>query len=127
MLDSGSGTYIPNVLTDTLDPITFGDPDYDPFPPTGQIGQTTSNYYDVAASQGAGAQIPDNMFGYLMYYGVFADGDVGNISKGIYRDDDGDPATEGKLHAWWDGSSPTCCFRWAIDADMDGNNGGTQT
>lgn len=122
ILDSGFAAYIPNLETD---PDIPGDQLYDPFPPTNQIGQITTNYYDVAAAQGAGALIPDNMFGYQMYHGVFADGDTGNISMGIYRDDDGDPATEGKLHAWWDGSSPTCCFRWAIDPDRDGNNAGT--
>jgi hypothetical protein len=40
---------------------------------------------------------------------------------GIYEDDDGDPATEGSLYAWWDGSN----FRWGIDPDKDGNNAGT--
>jgi hypothetical protein len=39
---------------------------------------------------------------------------------GIYKDDDGDPATEGELYAWWDGSSPTCCYRWGIDSDHNG-------
>ncbi|UCB55209.1 MAG: choice-of-anchor F family protein [Thiotrichales bacterium] len=91
----------------------------------GQIGQTTTNYFDISAAQAAGAVTTPNMFGYLMYYGVFADGDPGNVAMGIYRDDDGDPSTEGTLHAWWDGSSPTCCFRWGIDPDLDGNDAGT--
>jgi len=113
-LDSGSGPYIPNSDTD---PNNFGGV-YDPFLPTDQIGQTTTNYYDVGQAQADAVlnNIPETMFGYLMHYGVFADDDTGNISMGIYRDDDGDPATEGKLHAWWDGSD----FRWAIDPDMDG-------
>jgi len=117
LLDSGAGAYVPNKDS-------FGG-DYDPFPPAGQIGQITSNYFDVASSQGAGAGVafPDNMFGYLMFYGVFANGDTGNISSGIYIDDDGDPATEGSLYAWWDGSSATCCYRWAIDRDFDGTVG----
>ena len=127
-LDSGSADYIPNVSTD---PATLGLPIYDPFPPASptQIGQTTTNYFDLSQAQAASAPapIPDNMFGYLMYYGVFANGDPGNTSMGIYRDDDGDPATEGKLYAWWDGSSPTCCFRWGIDPDNDGNNAGAGT
>lgn len=78
---------------------------------------TTANYFDVAANQGAGTGVafPANMFGYLMYYGIFADGDPGNISSGIYIDDDGTPETEGSLYAWWDGSSTTCCYRWGID------------
>ena len=78
---------------------------------------TTANYFDVANNQGTGTGVtfPDNMFGYLMYYGMFANGDPGNISSGIYIDTDGDPATEGSLYAWWDGSSTTCCYRWGID------------
>jgi hypothetical protein len=84
---------------------------------------TTANYFDVAADQGAasGVDFPDNMFGYLMYYGIFEDGDPGNISGGIYIDEDGDPATEGSIYAWWDGSSPTCCYRWGIEGSkVDG-------
>ena len=88
---------------------------------------TTDNYFDVAATQAATSNedFPDNMFGYLMYYGIFADNDPGNISGGIYIDEDGDPATEGSIYAWWDGSTPTCCYRFGIDPDMDGNNNGT--
>jgi hypothetical protein len=114
VIDSGDGAYVPNVDSN--------DDPYDPFPPAGQIGQITSNYFDVASSQGAGAGVsfPDNMFGYLMYYGVFSEGDPGNISTGIYIDEDGDPSTEGGLYAWWDGTSPTCCYRWGIDRDFDG-------
>ena len=88
--------------------------------------RTTLNYFDVAATQGAasGVDFPDNMFGYLMYYGIFEEGDPGNISAGIYIDDDGDPATEGSIYAWWDGSSPTCCYRWGIDgSNFDGVEG----
>ncbi len=120
-LDSGFAAYKPNISTD---PATQGQPIYDPFLPTDQIGQTTTNYYDVGQAQAAAAQgISEHMFGYLMYYGVFADGDTGNISRGIYIDDDGDPATEGSLYAWWDGSD----FRWGIDPDRDGNNAGAGT
>ena len=88
---------------------------------------TTGNYFDVAANQGATSNedFPQNMFGYLMYYGIFADDDPGNISGGIYIDEDGDPATEGSIYAWWDGTTPTCCYRFGIDPDMDGNNNGT--
>ena len=88
--------------------------------------RTTANYFDVAATQGAasGVVFPDNMFGYLMYYGIFEEGDPGNISAGIYIDEDGDPATEGSIYAWWDGSSPTCCYRWGIDgSNFDGVEG----
>ena len=89
---------------------------------TPQVGAITSNYFDVAANQAAGSSIPlpDNMFGYMMYYGVFADDDPGNIPLGIYIDEDGDSATEGSLYAWWDGSSTSCCYRWGIDRDHDG-------
>ena len=89
---------------------------------TPQVGAITSNYFDVAANQAAGSSIPipDNMFGYMMYYGVFSDDDPGNIPLGIYIDEDGDPATEGSLYAWWDGSSTSCCYRWGIDRDHDG-------
>jgi hypothetical protein len=93
----------------------------------GYKGATTGNYFDVAATQAATSNedFPDNMFGYLMYYGIFADNDPGNISGGIYIDEDGDPATEGSIYAWWDGSTPTCCYRFGIDPDKDGNNNGT--
>jgi hypothetical protein len=76
----------------------------------------TDNYFDVVANQAAAASpaISGNIFGYLMPFGVIADGDGGALSMGIYKDDDGDPATEGSLYAWWDGSSPTCCYRWGI-------------
>jgi MYXO-CTERM domain-containing protein len=56
-------------------------------------------------------------FGYLMYYGVLADGDIGNLSQGVYMDEDGDPATEGDLFAWWDGNE----YRWGADPTYDGN------
>jgi hypothetical protein len=91
-----------------------------------RFNATTANYFDVAATQGAasGVDFPDNMFGYLMYYGIFEKGDPGNISAGIYIDEDGDPATEGSIYAWWDGSSPTCCYRWGIDGSViDGVEG----
>jgi hypothetical protein len=121
-LDSGSASYEPNKDTD---PDNFGTPDYDPYPAAGQIGQITSNYFDVASSQGSGSSVlfPNDMFGYMMYYGIFAENDPGNISSGIYIDEDGNPATEGGLYAWWDGSSPTCCYRWGIDRDFDGTIG----
>jgi hypothetical protein len=90
------------------------------------FNSTTANYFDVAATQGAasGVVFPDNMFGYLMYYGIFEEGDPGNISSGIYIDEDGNPATEGSIYAWWDGTSPTCCYRWGIDGSViDGVEG----
>jgi hypothetical protein len=52
-----------------------------------------------------------------MYGGVLEDGDTGILPRGIYEDDDGDPATEGRLIAWWDG----LLYRWGIDgAVFDG-------
>ena len=83
---------------------------------TGIVGAITSNYFDMVANQAVGANMPDYMFGYMMYYGVFAEGDPGNLPMGLYKDDDGDPATEGELYAWWDGSN----YRWGIDRDHDG-------
>ena len=87
---------------------------------TPQTGAITSNYFDVGANQAAGSTVPDNMFGYLMYYGVFAEDDPGNLPLGIYIDEDGDPATEGSLHAWWDGSSTSCCYRWGVKGGPNG-------
>ncbi|MBE9564421.1 MAG: choice-of-anchor F family protein [Proteobacteria bacterium] len=86
---------------------------------TGKVGAVTDNYFDVAATQaaGAGTPLPENMFGYMLQYGNFSDEDPGLIPMGIYEDDDGDATTEGELYAWWDGSSPTCCYRWGIDGD----------
>jgi hypothetical protein len=51
-----------------------------------------------------------------MNFGVLADGDLGNVSQVIYEDDDGDPATEGSLIAWWDGDE----YRWGSDPDING-------
>jgi hypothetical protein len=101
-IDSGVGPYL-----NTNYP-------YDPNG-SGQIGQTTTNYFDIDSAQAVGAQVPDNMFGYMMHYGVFANADPGNVAMGIYCDDDGEPSTEGRLYAWWDGSN----FRWGPDPTMD--------
>jgi len=99
-------------------------------PLAGYIGAITPNYFDIIATQAAeaGATTVDNVplpnpFGYLAYQGVLSDGsygpfgDSGTLPQGIYRDDDGDPATEGGLIAWWDGLQ----YRWGIDgAVFDG-------
>jgi hypothetical protein len=91
-------------------------------------GATTPNYLSIADNQAAGVTDgpintnPQSPFGYLMYYGVLSDdsygeyGDFGNLSQGIYIDEDGDPATEGDLIAWWDGSD----YRWGSDPDLNG-------
>jgi len=72
----------------------------------------TDNYVSIATNQAASANpaILGNVFGALMDYGVIADGDPGTLSMGIYKDDDGDPATEGSLYVWWDGSN----YRWGV-------------
>ncbi|MDJ0807574.1 MAG: choice-of-anchor F family protein [Gammaproteobacteria bacterium] len=87
----------------------------------GYVGATTPNYFDIIATQATevGATTVDdvplpNPFGYLMYWGVLADGDVGILPWGIYADDDGIPATEGGLIAWWDGAQ----YRWGIDGSV---------
>jgi MYXO-CTERM domain-containing protein len=72
----------------------------------------TDNYFGIAANQAVSANpaILGNVFGSLMDYGVIADGDPGTLSMGIYKDDDGDPSTEGSLYVWWDGSN----YRWGV-------------
>ena len=91
-------------------------------------GATTPNYLSLADNQALGTidgpinTTPQSAFGYLMYFGVLSDdsygpfGDFGNVSQGIYMDEDGDPATEGSLIAWWDGTN----FRRGIDPDQNG-------
>ena len=94
---------------------------------SGYYGATTPNYFDIIKTQAtaAGATTTDsvpapNPFGYLAYWGVLSDtsygefGDYGILPQGIYRDDDGDPATEGMLIAWWDGEN----YRWSIDGPV---------
>lgn len=90
----------------------------------GYIGATTPNYFDMVSVQAADADdvldIDPGPFGYLMYWGVLSDesygqfGDFGILSQGIYRDDDGDPTSEGDLIAWWDGDE----YRWSIDGEV---------
>ena len=65
-------------------------------PVSGIVGPTTANYFDIPSNQGAGAGLSGNILGYLLPNEL--------VTTGIYRDDDGDPATEGELVAWWDGS-----------------------
>ncbi|MES1944455.1 hypothetical protein PC39_10077 [Salinisphaera sp. PC39] len=63
---------------------------------TGIVGPTTVNYFDMSANQAAGAGLAGSPLGYML--------PVQLLPTGIYEDDDGDPATEGELVAWWDGS-----------------------
>ncbi|MGB5582842.1 MAG: choice-of-anchor F family protein, partial [Gammaproteobacteria bacterium] len=90
-------------------------------PLPGYYGATTPNYFNILETQAAeaGATTTDDVpspdpFGYLMYSGVLEDGDTGILPRGIYEDDDGDPATEGRLIAWWDGLQ----YRWGIDGPV---------
>ena len=85
---------------------------------TGYYGAMTPNYFDIVANQAAGVTgiNQPNPFGYMMNFGVLADGDIGNLSQGVYTDEDGDPATEGDLVAWWDGDE----YRWGSDPDVNG-------
>jgi hypothetical protein len=93
----------------------------------GYIGATTPNYFDIIATQATEYSLTTiddvpmpNPFGYLAFQGVLSDatygefGDSGILPQGIYRDDDGDPATEGSLIAWWDGLQ----YRWGIDGEV---------
>ncbi len=79
---------------------------------------TTSISSQTQATEAGATTVDDvpfpNPFGYLMYWGVLANGDVGILPWGIYEDDDGDPATEGGLIAWWDGVQ----YRWGIDGSV---------
>ena len=96
-------------------------------PLPGYYGATTPNYFDMIVTQAAnvGATTTDtvpepNPFGYLAYWGVLSDesygefGDSGILPQGIYVDDDGIPATESGLLAWWDGAQ----YRWGIDGSL---------
>jgi hypothetical protein len=116
-LDSGtaasnSTTYFDDLRVDGATPLA------------GYSGGMTPNYFDIVEAQiannsivvdGTGINTP-NPFGYLMYYGVLADDDRGILAQGIYADEDGDPATEGDLVAWWDGDE----YRWGSDPDVNG-------
>ena len=96
-------------------------------------GATTGNYFDITEAQaknyvddliinpdldalGDGVITLPGPFGYLMHLGVLAAGDSGVASWGIDVDEDGDPATEGDLIAWWDGDE----YRWGSDPDVNG-------
>jgi hypothetical protein len=94
------------------------------FPPA-TVGATTidsgnsitGNYLDVKANIASAAGLPvyaGDFFGNMMYYGIISAGDTGQLPVGIYKDDDGDPATEGGIHTWWDGSD----FRWGVEGKV---------
>ena len=128
MLDSGDALSTDSVY-DRIDPSGAASDNVPVF-----RGATTPNYLSLALNQAAVITdpitgLPDSIntspqspFGYLMYFGVLSDdsygpyGDFGNISQGIYMDEDGDPSTEGSLIAWWDGTN----YRWGIDPDQNG-------
>jgi len=75
--------------------------------PLGKIGSITDNYFDLPAYQAnegvvIDPAIPDTLngssvFGYLLPESL--------LPTGIYKDKDGDPASEGDLIAWWDGEN----------------------
>jgi len=96
-------------------------------PLAGYFGATTPNVFDIISVQATdvGATTVGDVplpypFGYLAYWGVLSDasygdfGDSGILPQGIYVDDDGDPASEGSLIAWWDGAQ----YRWGIDGSV---------
>ena len=129
VLDSGDAPSTDSVY-DRIDPSGVASDNVPPF-----RGATTPNYLSLADNQANGVidtetglvesinVDPQSAFGYLMYYGVLSDGgygrfgDFGNLSQGIYMDEDGDPSTEGALVAWWDGSD----YRWGADPTQDGS------
>jgi hypothetical protein len=119
-----AGVYAPQTQTDTkidagTDPYVL--PANDVWGTAGtHTGQTTTNYFDILDAQAEDAlsgTLQGSYFGYMMNFGVISEGDVGTLPWGIYIDEDGDPATEGDLYAWWDGEA----FRWGINPDRDGN------
>ena len=87
---------VEDIAADKTQFIASIDSPADPDGATGIIGPTTPNYFDMPDNQAAGAGISGNIFGYLLPDSL--------IASGIYVDDDGDPATEGELLAWWDGN-----------------------
>jgi len=80
-------------------------------------GSITGNYLDIQSNQAT--TLVGNygaLFGTLQYHGIIAEGDTGILPEGIYIDDDGDPATEGGIYAWWDGAE----YRWGVDGATRG-------
>lgn len=75
-------------------------------PETGYLGSLSGNYLAMHRNQAEGAGLAGPTFGYMLPERL--------STKGIYVDEDGDPATEGELLAWWDGSD----FRYGIDDDF---------
>lgn len=64
-------------------------------PEKGFRGNLTGNYFGMHKQQGQGAGLKGKPFGYMMPDQL--------ATYGIYEDEDGDPSTEGKILAWWDG------------------------
>jgi hypothetical protein len=122
-----AGVYAPQIQQDTqIDAGTdlYDKPDNDVWGVDGtHTGQTTTNYFEILSAQAEDAlagTLQGSYFGYMMNYGVISEGDVGTLPWAAYIDEDGDPATEGDVYAWWDGEA----FRWGIDPNSDGNNEG---
>jgi len=121
-LDSGtedSSSYYPPANPDRVDTGTLNATLYK--------GAATGNYFDITESQAAGyiqdltldtngIIDPPGPFGYLMYFGVLSDDDLGILIQGVYEDADGDPSSEGDLVAWWDGDE----YRWGSDPTYNG-------
>jgi hypothetical protein len=84
-------------------------------------GDLTLNYTDIQDPSAQASKLTDDygtLFGTLQYYGILSEPyhDYGLIPPGIYLDDDGDPATEGGIYAWWDGAE----YRWGVDGATRG-------
>jgi hypothetical protein len=80
-------------------------------------GNIASNYSDIQSNQASSLSGDfGTLFGPLVYQGILAEDDTGLLPVGIYIDEDGDPASEGGILAWWDGYD----FRWGVDGATRG-------
>jgi len=72
----------------------------------GHRGSLTHNYFAMHNAQGKGKGLRGAPFGYMLPDQL--------ATTGIYVHEDGDPSTEGKLLAWWDGSD----YRYGLDDEF---------
>jgi MYXO-CTERM domain-containing protein len=72
----------------------------------GHRGSLSLNYFGMHRAQGEGKGLRGAPFGYMLPDQL--------ATTGIYMHEDGDPATEGEILAWWDGRN----YRYGIDKDF---------